>query len=77
MLTLAGCASSRPVQVARLELQPIPADLKVCFDAEYKLPPGTTYTKAQVVTIIASLIKQDRVKSACGKRLIAWYQAQG
>lgn len=76
MLTLAGCASSSRVQVAERELAPVPADIKVCFSTTYKLPPGANYTKAQVVEIIASLIKQDKVKSACGKRLIAWYEAQ-
>lgn len=76
LLTLGGCASSRSPVVVEHRLAPIPADVRTCFTSEYKLPPGEEYTKAQVLEVIGALVKQDKVKSACGQRLIAWYEKQ-
>ena len=76
LLMLSGCASSSVTRPIDVSLAEIPADIRVCFDRQYKLPPGTSYSKKQVLQIIAGLRRQDIMKSDCGRRLIAFYEAQ-
>lgn len=76
LLTLSGCASSSRVSPVDFSLPEIPADIKVCFDRKYNLPPGATYSKKQVIEIIGALKRQDIMKTSCGKRLIAWVDNQ-
>ena len=76
LLTLSACASSSKTSPVDFSIPQIPADIQVCFDRQYKPPPGKSYTKKQVIEIITALKRQDIVKTSCGKRLIAWIDAQ-
>lgn len=58
----------------RETLPPIPADLKVCFDSIVPAPKGAL-NKSEVIELIASLKLSEADKTACGKRLIVFYES--
>lgn len=56
-------------------LPPLPADLKVCFDEIVPEPQPGPMNKGAVMKLIASLKKSEAEKTACGLRLIAFYES--
>ncbi len=71
-LTLSGCATFGNKLPAPVYPE-LPADLRLCFDKEVPQPKEGPLTKKQVITLIASLKASEVEKTACGKRLIAFY----
>lgn len=73
-LTLTGCVTfgNKPKPIT---LPPIPADVRLCFDQIVAAPKKGAMTKKQVLNLIASLKLSEAQKVACGKRLIAFYEA--
>jgi hypothetical protein len=59
-----------------MTLAPVPGDLRICFDRLVPRPPGGDLTRKQMFRIVADLRASEDAKSACGKRLLAWYDAQ-
>lgn len=72
-LTLTGCMTSGSKRLSTLP--PIPADIRVCFEQIVAAPKKGAMTKKQVIALIASLKLSEAQKVACGKRLIAFYEA--
>lgn len=68
-----GSGSSRQLTV--LPPPPIPADLKVCFDSIVSAPKKGPMSRKQVLQLVANLKLSEAEKVACGKRLIAFYEA--
>lgn len=73
-LTLTACATSG-TKLQPTTLPPIPADIRVCFDLIVAAPKKGAMTKKQVLELVASLKLSEAQKVACGKRLIAFYEA--
>ena len=73
-LTLTGCATSG-VKLSSPKLPPIPADIRLCFEQIVAAPKEGAMTKKQVLALVASLKLSEAQKVACGKRLIAFYEA--
>lgn len=71
-LTLTGCVGSG-TSVRSLVRPNLPSDLRVCFDRLVPEPPAGPLTKAQIIALVTSFKKSEASKSACGKRLIAFY----
>ncbi|QWK78610.1 hypothetical protein [Ochrobactrum sp. BTU1] len=71
-LTLSGCATFGTKLSAPVYPE-LPADLRLCFDKEVPQPKQGPLTKKQVIALIASLKTSEAEKTACGKRLIAFY----
>lgn len=71
--TLTACATYGNSDVT---LAPVPGDLRACFDRLVSKPPGGDLTKKQMFRIVADLRASEESKSQCGKRLLAWYDAQ-
>lgn len=74
-LTLSACATSGPAPEA-VPLAPLPSDLKVCFNHTVPAPKPGKMTKADVMRLIAALKASEASKTACGRRLIAFYEDQ-
>lgn len=75
-LTLIGCATSGTTTVpVQAPLPPLPADLKVCFDNTVPAPKQGPLTKGKAIELIASLKHSEAEKTACGKRIIAFYES--
>ena len=75
-MMLTACVTSYDLQQAapKLDLPPVPAGLKICFDkAPAPAPPGNL-SRAQVFAILADLKASDQAKTDCGRRLIAWFE---
>lgn len=72
LATLTACASSG----GKPSLPPAPADIQVCFDRFVPRPKAGPLSKRAVARLIAELKKSELEKSQCGKRLLAWYEAQ-
>lgn len=73
-LTLTACANSGRVLDTR-KLPPIPAGIETCLTATTPAPPaGKPLSKADVFALIAKLKKSEVSKTACGKRLILFYE---
>lgn len=72
---LASCASSG-IQPAddHVDLPPVPADLKVCFDRTVPAPADEAITKKQLFALIAKLKASGDDKAECGRRLTCWYE---
>lgn len=50
----------------------MPADIRVCFDKVVgPFPAGRAIDQVMVFDKLGEFLRSDRVKSACGKRLIA------
>lgn len=63
-----------PLEDKSAQLPPIPGDIKAC--AFRVIPsPEALQTKEQVSKAMEDLIKSDRAKTYCGKRLIQFYEA--
>lgn len=72
-LTLTACASSgRGLKPGKLP--PIPAGIETCLTATTPAPRAGAMSKAQVFGLIAALKKSEASKTACGKRLIKFYE---
>lgn len=72
-MLLTGCATS-----GKVELPPIPQDLRVCFETMVgPFPEGKPIDDLMVFDKIDQFIRSDRTKSSCGKRLIAIIDASG
>lgn len=70
LVTLTSCASSGSLD--RASLPPIPADIRLCFDAKVEPPPqGRAMTKQDVYDKLGEFVVLDEKKTSCGKRLIA------
>lgn len=74
-LTLTGCAHSGAITKPSYPV--LPADLQVCFVHTVPAPKAGTMSKAQVLKLIADLKQSEGSKTACGKRLIKFYDALG
>lgn len=76
LLCLTGCASSGP-RAPEPALAPVPPEVRACFDVLTERPAGTgALSAAQVAEVIARLRQSELRLSACGKRLLAFYDAQ-
>lgn len=76
LATLTGCAGSGnrlPVE-SRVDLPPVPADLKACFKRKVGIPSAGSMTKRQIAALIAKLKESADAKDDCGNRLVAWYE---
>jgi hypothetical protein len=73
-LTLTGCVTFG-TSSKQFPPPPIPADIRVCFEQIVAAPKKGAMTKKQVLALIASLKLSEAQKVACGKRLIAFYEA--
>ena len=73
---LSSCASSGPASLPelRVDLPPVPADLKICFHRKIGIPAPEAMTKRQVTALIASLKNSADDKDRCGTRLVCWYE---
>lgn len=73
-LTLSGCVTfgAKPVEPVYPEL---PADLRVCFSTTVAPPSAGPMPKKRVIRLIADLKKSETQKTACGNRLIAFYDS--
>lgn len=72
---LTACASSGPSR-AGLTLAQIPADIRACLAKVVPAPLPGAMSRAQAAALMAAFRKSDLAKTHCGKRLIAWYDAQ-
>lgn len=72
LTTLTACDDSGN----NFTLAPVPAELKTCFSNGVPVPKPGAMTRAQVADLIAQLKQSELQKSQCGRRLIAWYEAQ-
>jgi hypothetical protein len=76
-MTLTGCAGFGAKEKPSVKtLTPIPGDLVRCFNVLVPAPQAGPKTKTDIVQLIVALKKSERQKSDCGKRLIAFYEAQ-
>jgi hypothetical protein len=77
-LTLTNCASSgqAPGKGSRIKLSDIPPDIRACLAKEVPAPLPGEMTRERASKLIFAFRKSDYAKSKCGKRLIAWYDAQ-
>ncbi len=74
-LALAGC-NATPARV-RLDLAPIPEDLRACARRYVPAPAGDKpLTQREVVALIGRLKASEEAKSGCLARLIALYESQ-
>lgn len=73
-LTLTGCASSGAIPKPRAAPPPIPAGIEACLKATTPPPKAGPMTKADVFALVAKLKKSEAAKTACGKRLILFYE---
>lgn len=60
----------------RQRLAEIPSDIKTCFDQVVPRPPKGDLTREDIIRLIGDFKKSEAAKSRCGKRLIAFYEAQ-
>ncbi|MFG1461706.1 hypothetical protein V5F77_02320 [Xanthobacter sp. DSM 24535] len=73
-LLLTACDPSGRID---LRLADLPADIRGCFEELTGRPAGTgALSQKQVVALIGRLRDSELRLSACGKRLIALYDAQ-
>jgi hypothetical protein len=75
---LANCASSgqAPGKGSKIKLADIPPDIRACLAKEVPAPLPGEMTRERASKLIFAFRKSDYAKSKCGKRLIAWYDAQ-
>jgi len=76
LATLTGCASSGAARDGRIRLAAIPQDIRTCIAREVPAPLPGSMSRAQAASLIAAFRKSDLAKTHCGKRLVAWYDAQ-
>lgn len=81
---LAGCVTSNggppPIDPRlgadiRVTLPAPPEDVAPCLRQAFPEIPDRALTRADVVRIIGQAKVQDRVKTACGLRAVAWIEA--
>ncbi|RUU74801.1 hypothetical protein [Mesorhizobium sp. M7A.F.Ca.MR.362.00.0.0] len=73
MMLLTGCATS-----GKVELPPLPEDIRTCFQKMVgPFPEGKPIDDLMVFDKLDEFIKSDKTKTACGKRLIAIFDAAG
>jgi len=75
-LTLNGCASFGVKQLPPVYPE-LPADLRICFDQEVPRPAQGPLNKKGVIALIAKLKQSETTKTACGHRLIQFYDNLG
>lgn len=74
-MALTGCTTT-PGRV-RLDLAPIPDDLRACARRYVPAPAGNNpLTQREVVALIGRLKASEEAKSGCLARLIALYESQ-
>lgn len=72
---LAGCVTTGTTISAKLP--PIPAGIVACFNKVVAAPAGKAgLSQKDVVSLVASLRQSEASKSACGRKLIAFYDAE-
>ena len=74
LMTLSACGHFG--QNDDIRLAQIPTDIIVCFHQVVPAPPPGEMTRAKAMRLIADLKRSEMVKTACGQRLIAWYETQ-
>lgn len=79
---LGACAHSEPPAIdpaaptdIRVTLPAPPAGVATCLKASFPAIPDRDLTTADVVRIIGKAKIQDRAKTACGQRALAWIEA--
>jgi hypothetical protein len=74
----ASCASSgrAPSKGTRIKLSDVPPDIVACLKKEVPAPLPGEMSAAETSKLIYAFRKSDYSKSLCGKRLLAWYDAQ-
>lgn len=75
-LTLNGCASFGVKHVPPVYPE-LPADLRICFDQEVPRPAQGPLTKKATIALIGKLKQSETTKTACGQRLILFYDNLG
>lgn len=74
-LMLTACATSGD----GVRLAVMPADLRLCFDRLAAPPPGprgAELSREQMAALVARLKTSEARMSACGRRIVAWYDDQ-
>jgi hypothetical protein len=74
-LLLAGC-STFPASKVTATLPDVPAEVRTCFDQLVPAPAPGALTQKQIVHLVAQLRQSEQSKSACGRRLLAFYDAE-
>jgi hypothetical protein len=76
--TLTNCASYGPAPSSgsKIKLADIPPDIRSCLAKEVPAPLPGEMSRVEAAKLIRAFRKSDYAKSLCGKRLIAWYDAQ-
>lgn len=74
-LMLTACASSGVATLPErsVALPPAPSEFAVCFGRQVPAPPPGDISRKQAFALIRDLKASEAAKSACGRRLIAWY----
>jgi hypothetical protein len=75
---LTGCASygRAPSKGTRIKLSDVPPDIVACLKKEVPAPIPGEMSRQETARLIYAFRKSDYAKSLCGKRLLAWYDAQ-
>lgn len=76
-MTLTGCGSfgpQVPLPESRVDLPPVPADLKLCFERKVGVPPKGKMSKRDLFALIDKLKTSADGKDDCGVRLTCWYE---
>lgn len=58
-----------------MTLPPPPEGVEACLRQAFPEIPDRALTRADVVRIVADAIVQDRAKTRCGQRAMAWIAA--
>lgn len=75
-MTLTGCATSGGMSPGSVSIAPAPDELRTCFNRYVPRPAAGPMTRQQIVALIAALKHSEGEKSACGRRLLTWYDTQ-
>jgi hypothetical protein len=74
---LTGCVTSgRAPSKGAVRLSAIPADLQQCLAKEVPAPIPGDLSRQAAAELIAAFRQSDHSKTLCGRRVIAWWDAQ-
>jgi hypothetical protein len=75
---LTGCDGAGGARIAAdmPRAQELPQDIKTCLLALYGPPPAAGMDERETALYIAGFNRHDLAKTQCGRRAIAWGEAQ-
>ena len=78
MALLSACGSSGAIRIpiaTKVELPPIPADIKECFTNVTDFPVGIEDLQSRdSIKLLIETRGSEIEKTLCGRRFIAWYE---